>query len=185
MSPESSDPDVRATTIILQMTNRLFDKQLLPNKFTWAGRSPFGPRIAFKKFENIIKLIHAVSLHFVPAITLANIEQLLYKKVLKHSKARALSSNVRESTGRKFCKARTNKKGQKPNESNESADGDKSENASEPPKTDTENGSDSEGSEGEIGGKFVKVNSSKRVLSTEDEDSDDQCLTIRKNKLQK
>lgn len=104
ISPTSEVYDVRCTTIVLQMTNRLFDKHLLPNKFTWSGRSPLGERIAFKKFVNIIKLIHAVLLVFVPSAKLADVEALLNKKVLKHAVARAKGTDTRESTGRVFAK---------------------------------------------------------------------------------
>lgn len=86
----------------MQLTNRLFDKDLLPHKFTWSGKSPSGPRTAFNQFERVIKLIHGVLINFVPSAALNDVKNLLKNKVLKHSVARSKCNFARESTGHHF-----------------------------------------------------------------------------------
>lgn len=176
MSPTSEIYDVRCTTIVLQMTNRLFDKHLLPNKFTWSGRSPLGERIAFKKYVNIIKLIHAVLLVFVPSAKLADVETLLNKKILKHAVARAKGTDTRESTGRVFTKKQDKK--QKTNET--SGNDDDTVDSAEKDNEDTEaSADDSSGTDSApvAAGSYVKKrkrNRSIRQLTSDDEANDEE-----------
>lgn len=81
------------------MTRRLFDKHLLKN-YSWTGKSADGTKRAFSKFENIVKLYHAIILHYLPTATLIQVKNLLVTKMMKHVNQRAKTQGVREPTAR-------------------------------------------------------------------------------------
>lgn len=97
----NATPEVRATTVVLQVAKRLFERELL-TKYTWSGKTlGGGTRIAFRQYENISKLFHAIVLQYVAGVTLELVTDLLYKKVIKHVKQRAGNMNARQTVGRK------------------------------------------------------------------------------------
>lgn len=73
----------------------------MPDQYTWTGRSLVGPKIAFKDLTNIIKLFHAVVNQYVSA-SLDFVSELMYKKVLKHSKSRARRTHKRLCASRNY-----------------------------------------------------------------------------------
>lgn len=127
--------EVRATTVMLQVAKRLFDKNLM-TKYTWSGKSIGGDtKIAFKNFENIIKLFHAIILQYVPNVTLEQAGDWLYKKVIKHVKQRANTTNARQTVGRKSSAKKKSQDAAKVDDKNseeeEKEDGDEVENDAE------------------------------------------------------
>lgn len=90
----------KVTTIVMNVADALFDPALLAKEYTWSGKSQSGEKIAFKNFENIIKMFHAVVGQYVVNIPLKTVGDSLYMKVLKHSKARSNRSNTRACAAR-------------------------------------------------------------------------------------
>lgn len=194
-NPTAVDPEARATTVLLQMSDLLFEKDLLPDQFTWSGRSPRGPRIAFKDFKGIIGLFKTVASRYVPDIEYAYVADLLYKKVLKHSKARSNRTQTRMSTGRIFVTTQKLAKAVKLATAEEKGDDQKGNESDK-------DGSDDDGSasglgDGSVGGGSGREidgddqesdggRSNRRKLSTSsDDNSETEMLSVRSKKMKK
>lgn len=89
-------------TLLYTIADHMIDPAIFPDKITWTGKSKIGEqRIAFNKFENIFKLVHAIMRRFDPAIKLEFVMSFFQYSIVKCSKKRQRrGEQVRRATGR-------------------------------------------------------------------------------------
>lgn len=89
-------------TIMFDVTNIMFDKNLFSGKITWTGatKKPGERRIACKDFKHILKLVHAIMLSFNGDVTLQFVEKFFHKTLCIFAKKRSGNQGLRGSVAK-------------------------------------------------------------------------------------
>lgn len=104
MAPPAGEARIRSGTLVLQICDQLWSRKLLPNNFTWVGKSTekdVGPRYALQNYENVLKLIHAVVIHYEPSASFDQVKKHVHEKICKPAK-HCMGSPQRASSARTF-----------------------------------------------------------------------------------
>jgi hypothetical protein len=100
LPPGGGNEKAKASTIILQLADLLFERSLLL-KYSWTGKTIGAEmKLAFNQNTNIIKLFHTIVNMFVPNTSLADVSEMVRNKVVKFAKQRANTTHGRVSPGR-------------------------------------------------------------------------------------
>lgn len=100
LPPGGGNEKAKASTIILQMADLLFDRSLLL-KYSWTGKTiGTDMKLAFNQKTNVLKLFHTIVNMFVPNTSLGDVSEMVRNKVVKFAKQRANTTHARVSSGR-------------------------------------------------------------------------------------